>query len=27
LARWREQATSTNPDAARSLRDELPPHY
>jgi predicted TPR repeat methyltransferase/uncharacterized coiled-coil protein SlyX len=27
LARWREQATSANPDAARSLRDELPPHY
>jgi predicted TPR repeat methyltransferase/uncharacterized coiled-coil protein SlyX len=27
LARWREQATSATPDAGRSLRDELPPHY
>jgi predicted TPR repeat methyltransferase/uncharacterized coiled-coil protein SlyX len=27
LARWREQATSTNPDPARNLRDDLPPHY
>jgi predicted TPR repeat methyltransferase/uncharacterized coiled-coil protein SlyX len=27
LARWREQAAAATPDAARSLRDELPPHY
>jgi predicted TPR repeat methyltransferase/uncharacterized coiled-coil protein SlyX len=27
LARWRDQATAASPEAPRSLRDELPPHY
>jgi predicted TPR repeat methyltransferase/uncharacterized coiled-coil protein SlyX len=27
LARWREQATAAHPDAPRSLREDLPPHY